>query len=504
MPPSRDPQRALHLTLLAALLLLASCGSPPAPQPTSTAADSLTPASPAGTVPPALTGTPEPFVLPTPVPLERPQYSLNVILDYAAKTVSVEESINYPNQTGESLPGVTLAVVPNLWPDCFTLESLTVGEYPVSNYTLTGQRLDVPLPQPLAPGGTLLLDIRYTLSLPYAAQADPNAERPRIFGYTGQQVNLTNWYPFVVPYDPGNGWVLHDPWFYGEHLVYEAADYDVTLRFAGLSSPPVVAASAPASQDGDALRYRLEAGRAFVFSLSPDFRVATAEADGVTVTSYYFPLFEVPGEAAAQVSAQAVQVFSQRFGPYPHASLSVVQGDFNDGMEYSGLFYLSRDFYNLYDATPNNYLVTVAAHETAHQWWFEKVGNDQALEPWLDEALCTYSERIFYADTSPNSLKDWWWPVRVDFYKPQGWLDISVYEGGGFRPYTDAVYLNGAHFLQDLHARIGDEAFYAFLKDYASQMAGMIATPDDFFHILGQHAGQDISDLIHTYFRDPH
>ncbi len=500
--PKSNTRHAARLTFFILALFLASCNAPPAPQPASTAAiGTSTPAPPTETASLPLANTPEPFVLPTTAPLERPEYSLNVALDYAAKTVSVEESINYPNQTGESLPGVTLAVVPNLWPDCFTLESLTLGEYAVGSYTLTGQRLDVPLPQPLAPGATLFLDLRYTLSLPYAAQADPNAERPRIFGYTDRQINLTNWYPFIVPRDPQEGWLLHDPWFYGEHLVYEAADYTVNLK----ADPAlVVASSGMAEPNGEWTRYTLQAGRAFVFSLSPDFRVATAEADGVTVTSYYFPLFEAPGEAVAQVAAQAVHVFSERFGPYPHASLSAVQGDFNDGMEYSGLFYLSRDFYNLYDGTPNNYLVTITAHETAHQWWFEKVGNDQALEPWLDETFATYSERIFYADTSPNSLKDWWWPVRVDFYKPQGWLDISVYEGGGFRPYTDAVYLNGAHFLQDLHARIGDETFYAFLKDYAAQMDGKIATAEDFFAILRSHTDADISDLIRTYFRDPH
>ena len=39
-------------------------------------------------------------------------------------------------------------------------------------------------------------------------------------------------------------------------------------------------------------------------------------------------------------------------------------------MEYDGLFFLSNGFYNLYDGTSSSYLVTLAAHETAHQWWF--------------------------------------------------------------------------------------------------------------------------------------
>ena len=37
----------------------------------------------------------------------------------------------------------------------------------------------------------------------------------------------------------------------------------------------------------------------------------------------------------------------------------------------------------------------LAAHETGHQWWFERVASDEAKEPWLDEALTTYSELVF-------------------------------------------------------------------------------------------------------------
>ena len=40
----------------------------------------------------------------------------------------------------------------------------------------------------------------------------------------------------------------------------------------------------------------------------------------------------------------------------------------------------------MYDNTPINYLVIIAAHETAHAWWFDAVANDQGIEPWLDDA----------------------------------------------------------------------------------------------------------------------
>ncbi len=485
---------AFALLSLLLLSLLASCSTfsaPPSPTPT-----------PPATLTPLSTFTPLPTVTPTAtlVPaIARAAYTLNVMMDYDAHTLSVDEGIIYPNHTGGPLTSLVLAVVPNLWADCFTLIAVSVDGTPVTNYTLNGQRLDLPLPAPLAPEKMAGLSIQYTLSLPYAEQEDPSVSRPRIFGYTQAQTNLTNWYPFVVPYI-NSDWVLHDPWYYGEHLVYEAMDYEVNLRFSN-TNPPVVASSGAQQPNSDSTRYTLTAGRAFVFSMSREFKVATQQVGDVTVSSYFFPGYDGGGQAALLTTVQSMQIYSQRYGPYPHQSLSAVMGDFNDGMEYSALYYLSRDFYNLYDNTLQNYLVFVAAHETAHQWWFEQVANDQALQPWLDESLATYSERLYYESISPDAVP-WWWAYRIDFYNPQGFVDVPVYEGGGFRPYTNSVYFRGAHFLEDLRVRIGDEAFFAFLQDYFQQKRGGIATPEDFFRILRTHTSADISDLIRQYFQN--
>jgi aminopeptidase N len=146
--------------------------------------------------------------------------------------------------------------------------------------------------------------------------------------------------------------------------------------------------------------------------------------------------------------------------------------------------------------------VTIGVHEIAHQWWFGLVGNDQALEPWLDEALALYSERIFYEFTRASSGLDWWWEFRVDFFKPGGYVDMTIYEGGTFRSYTNAVYLNGARFMEALRTRMGDEAFYRFLKEYAAEYSYQRATTADFFALAGRHASSDISDLTSRYFQD--
>jgi len=462
-------------------------------------------ATPIPTLTPTATFTPLPTFTPTAtatlVPsLERAKYTLNTTIDYDAHTVSVDETILYPNLTGSQLNTLVIAIVPNLWNGSFSLGSISIDGVPTTTYSINGQRADIALSSFILPRAVVRINIQYTLALPFAEQEDPSVSRPRIYGYTNRQLNLTNWYPFVVPFIDGD-WVLHEPWFYGEHLVYDAADYEVNLKFVETALTPTVAASGVPEQQEGFIRYSIQAARAFALAASREFQVSSLLVGDVTVSSYYFPLSDNAGQAALQASAEALQVYSQRYGPYPHKSLSLVMGDFNDGMEYSAFFYLSRDFYNLYDGTPANYLTFVAVHETSHQWWFEQIGNDQALQPWVDEALAAYSERIYYENVHPD-LVGWWWSYRIDFYKPQGFVDIPIYDGLGFRPYTNSAYFQGAHFLEDLRTRIGDEAFFAFLQDYVVQGQGKIVTANDFFRILKEHTSTDYSDIVRQYFQN--
>jgi len=469
----------------------------------------MTPSAPATSSPvlPTLSaGTPTaipPTAAATPEPPAYALYRMNVVVDYAAHYVAVEETITYPNLTGETLTGLVLSVEPNFWPECFLLSELSVdGQAPA--YALNGHWMEIGLPAPLAPGATTSVYIHYALNLPWAEMfVDPNDSRPRIFGWMARQTNLVHWYPFVVPYQAGQGWILHEPYVYGEHLVYDPADFEVTLRFTDPANAPAVASSGAAEATGDATVYRLERGRTFAFSFSPQYGVYSQQVGEVTVYSYYFTPYEDRGRAVLRDTARALELYSERFGPYPHATLTAVAADFADGMEYSGLYFLSRDFYKTYDGTPQSFLTAIAVHETAHQWWFDIVASDQALEPWLDESLCTYTERIFYETYYPEALS-WWWQVRVDYSSPAGFIDLPVAATTGYEAYRRATYLNGAHFFEGLRQRIGDEAFFAFLADYATQFRFRRATSADFFALLRQHTTTDISDLITYYFSLPH
>lgn len=447
------------------------------PSPTQT----FTPSPPTPIVDPVTTS------VPPPANPSRTNYIMYVTLDFDAHTLDVDETIRYYNNTGAALSDIVLAVEPNLYNGAFNLIEIFQDNVALATYSLNGQSLTLSLPQALQPGAATTLGIKFKLNIPAKSSTG-------IFGYDFNQINLVDWYPFVVPYI--NGWVLHDPMPFGEHLVYDASDIELNLK---TGSDVIVAASAPAVQDGEWMNYRLYGARTFALSASDEFLVSESAVGTVVIRSYYFDGYQAAGESILYSAVQAVSIYAAKFAPYPYETLAVVQTDIHDGQEYDGLVFLASDFYGQYGGGAKNNLTTIGIHEIAHQWWFGLVGNDQALEPWLDEAMSAYSERIFYEYNYPR-YGDWWWQYRVDYFGASGYVDTSIYNGGSFRAYTNAVYLNGAHFLEDLRVRMGDDDFFRFLKDYASRYSRGRATSYDFFYVVRQNTTADISDLMVEYF----
>jgi hypothetical protein len=451
-------------------------------------------------------GTASSLVTPNSIPPSPTRYDLTAEFDYAAHSLSVTEMIRYTNQAYVALPDLLLVIPPLDWQGSFQLASLTwENGAPITDSEIEGSQLRIPLSQPLDPGTEIGLQLSYQLNLPQISSF-LSSQRPLPYGYTERQTNLVDWYPFLPPYRPGQGWLAHQPALTGENLVYDVADYQVQLTLAQPVPGLVIAASAPAAQDGLTYSFTLPAARTFVLSASPYYQVLVQSVGETTVYSYFFPYNAAAGREVLDATTKALVLYNELLGHYPRSSLSAVVADFEDGMEYSGLYFISRDFYEWYDGTPRGFLTLIAAHETAHQWWFDQVGNDQALEPWLDEALCTYMERLFYesmdAEEPPQDAQpfvDWWWYFRVDLYAPTGSLNSTIYDYSSFRAYRDAIYLRGAQFLEALRQQMGEEAFFVFLRAYATEMNGQLATSADFFRLLGEYT-PDISSLKEIYF----
>jgi hypothetical protein len=488
------------------IAVLSACSPAPADRPASlTPTRSVRPPDPTvtPTSTPASSSSPTPGTTPasTLEPLPDISYRLDAVYHYPDQRVRVEQHVLIPHPGVEPIQEIVLAVPPNAWREVFHLNEARWGDgRPVSNLQLDGVRLTLALEEPWQPGTTTSLVLEYSLELP--VQNAREGYGPSPFGYTELQVNLVDWYPLVPPFDQEQGWIVHDPWIFGEYLVYPAADFQV--NFQVMDGPQLTAAASAEESGGGSVRsYQLQDARNFVLSLSPQYQVLVEQVGATTVSGYYFPGYQASAEAAFQTTVEALELYSTLYGPYNQTSLAMVQADFNHGMEYEGLYFQSRGFFDTYNGTEKNYLTIIAAHETAHQWWYGQVANDQALEPWLDEALCTFSELVYYENLYPEAV-DWWWAARVEYYQPEGPIDGSIYDYQGIQnqylAYRDATYLQGAKFLVDLRDSLGEAQFFAFLRDYLARYEGRIASEADFFNLLDEYVGLETLEWLDLYF----
>jgi hypothetical protein len=487
----------IHHSAFIIFIYLSACGPPVLRTP---AAPSVFVTPPAPTAPP-LGPPPTPTCSQAPAP---PRYDLDLTLDYGAHIAHVSQTITLVNGTAEPWRDLALAVSANHAPAIFTLAAAAVDGYP-ARHVLDGVAMRLLLPAPLEPGCRATVSLDYALALP---QLEVSATGWRgVLGWTPRQILLGHWYPTLVPYHDGAGWLARRPAEQGEFETTEASDVNVRLTLPGV--PPglaVVASSAPQDcppeSPAEALCFALAGARHFALALSDQMETASARAGDTTVTAMFFPEHSTAGRAALAAARQAFSIYTDRYGPVPYTWLAVVEADIPDGMEFTGLFFLAKPYYAEFDGSPQNYLTLITVHETAHQWWYSLVGNDPATEPWLDEALATYSEQLYFETAHPD-LVEWWWGYRVWLYLPEGQVGSDIYASPDFRPYVNAVYLNGAQFLHALRGEAGDEAFFSFLRAYAERGAGRVVTADEFWEVYSEFGNAQDSPARRAYFETP-
>lgn len=503
------------------LLLLTACAftraSEPAPAPTPTPVRVIQ-TTPVPTLSRQLQAVPSAETPPTATPgalrcdlpdQARTGHQVIADLDYASRSVIVHQQIDYINHTGADLSQIILNVRPNSAPQVFALHSVTQGADLPLSYELAGQRLTLELPQPLPDGCALAVRLTFGLQVP-PMEINGRRRFQGYLGYSARQLNLGHWLPVPAP-RIDQQWVTRDEAPLGEYEVLDEADWDVTLTVKNappdlqLAAPGTLLDAAPGSW-----RYQLRTARDFSLSLGAGFNVLRSQtAAGVTVEVYTYAdaiistasgAIDTPA-FALDVAANSLSMYSDLFGAYPYERLALVQADFPDGMEFSGLVFVGGEYFRGFGG-PNSYLMLITVHEVAHQWWYNLVGSDQALAPWLDESLATYSEYVFIEEYFP-ALRDWWWSFRVDAFSPEGFVDSNVYEFESRRAYINAVYLRGVRMLNELRALLGTEAFFDWLRRYALSGAGRIMTPQAFWALLTPEQFESTAAIRQRYLRQP-
>ena len=214
------------------------------------------------------------------------RHEVEANLDYVRKQVQVQQTIRYANRTDGALDNLVLDIEANNWEGGFGLESLLVGESPLP-FTLNRNQLSIELPTPLETGCEVLLRLRFVIQVP--AIRDGISSYRGFFGYSERQLNLGHWLPTVAAY-VGNQWVVHEPIGIGEQIVFEQADWDVTLNVVGTGDTLELAAPGKVEKIGETAWHIIHTkSRDFAISLSEFFKVTQQDAgEGIIVELYAF------------------------------------------------------------------------------------------------------------------------------------------------------------------------------------------------------------------------
>lgn len=354
----------------------------------------------------------------------------------------------------------------------------------------------VPLPRPLSSGESITLEMDFAVRL--------HTQTERVW-------SAVFFYPMLAVYQDGN-W-RQDAISSGPDAVFsESASYAVELIVPDTMAVVASGMEVDAMDNGDGTVTRSYRGgplRGFALFMSEDFRVVrTFFVDGIAVNTWYLPDDEEKSQAILKYAADAIEVFDERFDPYPYAELDVVvildarlPADMVTGVEYPALVSV------LHGGAGDPEFATV--HEVAHQWWYSVVGNDVLEEPWLDESFANYSVIVYHEGIYGKEAAQKVYQERV----------LSLYEqvrdsnqngpvGQSIQDFTESeepsgpiIYGKGAVFLDTLRREVGDETFFAILQEYYRRYKYGVATGEDFLAVAEEVAGLGLGELYDGWIK---
>jgi aminopeptidase N len=198
------------------------------------------------------------------------------------------------------------------------------------------------------------------------------------------------------------------------------------------------------ASDGRAKTFLAENVRDFNFTAARDYRLrsGTALNGRVHIKVYTRTL---PAGTLLDWARRSLERFSSRIGRYPYPTYVVAESSRGAiAMESPALTWIPA-------GTPSSNLPFLMAHETAHQWFYGVVGNDQTEDPFFDEAMAELLARSWVGFRGSRCAT-----AR---------LDLSIYQYSG-SCYYEQVYIQGANFLNDLRQDMGSKRFWDVVRRF--------------------------------------
>ena len=186
-----------------------------------------------------------------------------------------------------------------------------------------------------------------------------------------------------------------------------------------------------------------------------------------------------------------MKLFVKLFGPYPLSSgytVVVTDDDLEIPVEAQGISIFGANHCDGQGSAER-----LIAHELAHQWFGNSVTAKRWRHIWLHEGFACYAEWLWSEHSGGPSADHW----AQHYYQrladsPQ---DLVLADPGPRDMFDDRVYKRGALTLHVLRQRIGDESFFALLRDWTARYRHGAAATEDFTGLAANYAHESLRPL---------
>ena len=220
-------------------------------------------------------------------------------------------------------------------------------------------------------------------------------------------------------------------------------------------------------------------------------------------------------------SAEAFEYFVERLGPPPSRQIviSPIPGEFGQG--FPGLVYAAtRSYFQPTDPplsglSPNEqtfFSKLLRPHEISHQWWGNRVSVDSLKEAWILESLATYSSLLLVEHREGaealNRLLDQFLTSLLaenedgETAESMGSIVLGERLRSSRHPFAERtiVYEKGAWIIHMLRQAMGDERFFAFLRELPRRFDRQSIDTETFRRMAAEFLPDDAPDPELTLF----
>lgn len=192
-------------------------------------------------------------------------------------------------------------------------------------------------------------------------------------------------------------------------------------------------------------------------------------------------------------SLDVIKVFEELFGEYPwwKDGYKLVESPYQ-GMEHQSAIAYGDKFKNDKYAS-SDYIIV---HETAHEWWGNKITVCDIADLWLHEGFATYSEAL-YAEKM-NLEYDYDFEIGLNIMSCENKLPVVGPKNVSYKNWKDNdIYSKGAITLHLLRTTIdNDSIFFTILYKFATQYSDNCVTSQDFINLVNKVTKNDYTWLF--------